>query len=162
MVLSILVENTSGVLTRVAGLFARRGYNIDSLTVAATENAEFSRMTVVATGDEQILAQIKKQVAKLEDVIDIRELTGDMAVCRELVMIKVKANAKERQAVLSTAEVFRAKVVDLSPDSMMIELTGSQNKIDAFLKLFDQSRIVEMVRTGVTGLPRGSYLEEMF
>ena len=156
MVLSILVDNTSGVLSRVAGLFSRRGYNIDSLTVAATENPLYSRMTVVANGDEQILEQISKQLAKLEDVREIKELTAGDSVCRELVMIKVEAGSDRRQAIIATSSIFRAKVVDVSTDSMMIELTGNQSKVDAFINLLGDVKILEMVRTGVTGLTRGS------
>ena len=156
MVLSILVDNTAGVLSRISGLFSRRGYNIDSLTVATTEKQEYSRMTVVARGDEQILEQISKQLAKLEDVREIKELTGDDSVCRELVMVKVAASRKDRQAIIATSNIFRAKVVDISTDSMMIELTGNQSKVDAFINLLGDVEILEMVRTGVTGLPRGT------
>ena len=155
MVLSILVDNTSGVLSRVAGLFSRRGYNIDSLTVAATENPLYSRMTVVAKGDEQILEQISKQLAKLEDVREIKELTAGDSVCRELVMVKVEAGIEKRQAIIATSNIFRAKVVDVSTDSMMIELTGNQSKVDAFINVLGDVKILEMVRTGVTGLTRG-------
>lgn len=152
--MSILVENTSGVLSRVSGLFSRRGYNICSLTVAETENPKFSRMTVVAEGDEQILEQIKNQLLKLEDVIKITELKSRESVCRELMLIKVGANIDKRQSLITLANIFHAKVVDVSTDSMMMELTGNQDKIDSFLKLLDEYEIIEMVRTGVTGLMR--------
>ena len=154
MVLSILVDNTSGVLSRVSGLFSRRGYNIDSLTVGETENPLISRMTVVVTGDEGILEQIKKQVSKLEDVKEIVELMPDSSVCRELILIKVRATAMERTS-LNTANIFRANVVDVSAEHMMIELTGTISKIDAFIKLLDGFEIDELVRTGITGLTRG-------
>jgi len=144
MVLSILVDNTAGVLSRVSGLFSRRGYNITSLTVGETENPKFSRMTVVVRGEEQILEQIYKQVEKLEDV------------CRELVLVKVKAAPEQRQQVISIADIFRAKIVDVAKESLMIELTGNQAKIDAFIKLLDGFEILSIVRTGLTGLTRGS------
>ncbi|NLL73121.1 MAG: acetolactate synthase small subunit [Clostridiales bacterium] len=155
MVLSILVENTAGVLSRVAGLFSRRGYNIDSLTVGETENPAISRMTVMVHGDDQILEQIEKQLQKLEDVIEIKELTRDESVTRELILVKVNAAGEERQAIISIADIFRAKIVDVAPDSLMIELTGNQDKIDAFIKLLEQYQIKELVRTGITGLTRG-------
>ncbi len=156
MVLSILVDNTSGVLSRVAGLFSRRGYNIDSLTVGETENNAFSRMTVVVNGDDNILEQIEKQLAKLEDVIDIKELKAEESVCRELVLVKVAANHEERQEVIGVAGIFRANIVDVAQDSLMIELTGNQAKIDAFINLLEGFTIRELVRTGITGLTRGS------
>ena len=156
MVLSILVDNTSGVLSRVSGLFSRRGYNITSLTVGETENPSFSRMTVVERGEEQTLEQINKQVEKLEDVVEITELVPEGSVCRELVLVKVKAAAEERQSVIAVADIFRAKIVDVAKESLMIELTGNQAKIDAFIKLLDGFQILEIVRTGLTGLTRGS------
>lgn len=156
MVLSILVENTAGVLSRVAGLFSRRGYNIDSLTVGETQNPSISRMTVMVHGDDQILEQIEKQLQKLEDVIEIKELTSDESVTRELILVKVSAIDEERQAIISIADIFRAKIVDVALDSLMIELTGNQDKIDAFIKLLEQYQIKELVRTGITGLTRGS------
>lgn len=156
MVLSILVDNTSGVLSRVAGLFSRRGYNIDSLTVGETQDPTISRMTVVVSGDDQILEQIEKQLNKLEDVIEIKELMSNESVCRELVLVKVAAGRSDRQAVTAIADIFRAKIVDVAIDSLMIELTGNQDKIDAFLGLLDGFTIKELVRTGVTGLTRGS------
>lgn len=156
MVLSILVDNTSGVLSRVAGLFSRRGYNIDSLTVGVTQDPRFSRMTVAVTGEDLTLEQIEKQLEKLEDVIEIKELQDNNSVCRELVLVKVLANEKERQAIISVADIFRAKIVDVALDSLMIELTGNQNKLDAFIKLLDGFVIKELVRTGLTGLTRGS------
>ncbi|NLK99124.1 MAG: acetolactate synthase small subunit [Clostridiales bacterium] len=156
MVLSILVENTSGVLSRVAGLFSRRGYNIDSLTVGETQNPAISRMTVMVHGDDQILEQIRKQLQKLEDVIEIMELTSDESVTRELILVQVSADSEDRQAIIATADIFRAKIVDVALDSLMIELTGNQNKIDAFIKLLEPFTIKELVRTGITGLIRGS------
>ena len=165
MVFSILVDNTAGVLSRVSGLFSRRGYNISSLSVGETENSNYSRMTVVAYGDNQILEQIEKQLAKLEDVREIKVLSPDESVCRELVLVKVMASEQERQAIISVADIFRAKIVDVAKESLMIELTGNQAKIEAFVKLLDGFTIKELVRTGITGLPRGSgdiadYLDE--
>lgn len=153
-VLSILVENTSGVLSRVSGLFSRRGYNISSLTVAETENPKLSRMTVVADGDESILVQIKNQLLKLEDVIEITELKSRESVCRELMLIKVSANNEQRTSLSTIADIFHAKVVDVSNDSIMMELTGNQDKLDSFIKMLCDYEIIEMVRTGVTGLMR--------
>lgn len=156
MTLSILVDNTAGVLSRVAGLFSRRGYNIDSLTVGETENPAFSRMTVAVTGDDLILEQIEKQLAKLEDVRDIIELKDGESVCRELILVKVMADAKDRQAIIAVADIFRAKIVDVAMESLMVELTGNQVKLDAFIKLLDGFEIKELVRTGITGLIRGA------
>jgi acetolactate synthase-1/3 small subunit len=155
MVLSILVDNTAGVLSRVSGLFSRRGYNIDSLTVGETENPELSRMTVVVNGDDQILDQIRNQLCKLEDVVEIKELLNDESVCRELILVKVSAKETNRQAVIAVADIFRAKIVDVAKDSLMVELTGNQAKINAFIKLLDGFKILEIVRTGITGLTRG-------
>ena len=156
MVLSILVDNTAGVLSRVSGLFSRRGYSIDSLTVGETETPGISRMTVVATGDEQILDQIKKQVAKLEDVRSIIELADGESVCRELILVKVSVTQKDRQAIIAVADIFRAKIVDVAMESMMVELTGNQAKLDAFIKLLEGFEVIELVRTGITGLTRGA------
>lgn len=156
MVLSILVDNTAGVLSRVAGMFSRRGYNIDSLTVGETENPSYSRMTVVVSGDDQILEQIRNQLQKLEDVVEIKELDAGESVCRELILVRVHADTKDRQAVIAVADIFRAKIVDVATESLMIELTGNQAKVDAFIKLLDGFHILELVRTGITGLPRGS------
>ena len=156
MVLSLLVDNTSGVLSRIAGLFSRRGYNIDSISSGVTEDPKFSRLTVAVTGEELTLEQIEKQLGKLEDVREITELKDNNSVCRELVLVKVMADAKERQSIIAVAGIFRANVVDVAMDSLMIELTGNQNKIDAFIKLLDGFVIKELVRTGLTGLTRGS------
>ncbi len=156
MVLSILVENTAGVLSRVSGLFSRRGYNIVSLTVAETERPEVSRMTVVADGDDHILEQIRSQLGKLEDVIEIKELGMRGSVCRELMLVSINVSAAERQAAVTIAELFHAKIVDATRDSLMMELTGNQDKIDAFIKMLEDFNIVELVRTGITGLRRAN------
>lgn len=155
MVLSLLVDNIPGVLSRVTGLFSRRGYNIDSLTVGVTEDERFSRMTVAVTGDHPVLEQISNQLLKLEDVRTIMKLTDDGSVCRELVLVKVISDASTRQEVIAVADIFRAKIVDVSTDSLMIELTGNQAKIDAFIHLLEGFKITELVRTGITGLCRG-------
>lgn len=154
-VLSILVDNTAGVLSRVSGLFSRRGYNIDSLTVGETADPRYSRMTVVVNGDDQVLDQIRKQLNKLVDVVDIKELREDSSVCRELALVKVRCNAKDRQAVISIADIFRAKIVDVSSDSLIVEMTGAQSKLDAFIKLLEGYEILELARTGISGLSRG-------
>ena len=153
-VLSLLVDNTSGVLSRVSGMFSRRGYNIDSLSVGVTENPKYSRMTVAVSGDDRILSQIKNQLVKLEDVVEVVELEDGSSVCRELVLIKVKADQNQRQAIIAITDVFRAKIVDVSPDTLMIEITGNNTKIDAFIGLLDGFEIKELVRTGLTGLTR--------
>ncbi|RZT01951.1 acetolactate synthase small subunit [Cuneatibacter caecimuris] len=154
-VFSLLVDNQAGVLSRVAGLFSRRGYNIDSLTVGETENPAFSRMTVVASGEPEVLEQIEKQLLKLIDVKEIKVLPANMSVCRELILVKVMVEAQDRQQVISVADIFRAKIVDVSEHSMMVELTGNEQKLEAFTKLLEQFRIRELARTGITGLGRG-------
>ena len=156
IVLSLLVDNTAGVLSRVAGLFSRRGYNIESLTVGVTADERYSRMTVVSLGDQEILEQIEKQLRKLEDVRDIKELRPGQAVYRELIMVKVRATAEQRQGVISVADIFRAKIIDIAPESLMIELTGNQQKIDAFIGLLEGYEILELARTGIAGLGRGT------
>ena len=154
-VLSVLVDNTSSVLNRVAGLFSRRGYNIDSLTVGETENPKYSRMTIVVTGDDDILEQIVKQITKLEDVRRVDVLEPSDSVTRELILVKIKAEPAQRQQVISITEIFRANIVDVAKDSLMIEITGSQSKLKAFLSLVEDYEILELVRTGITGLARG-------
>ena len=155
-VLSLLVDNTSGVLSRVAGLFSRRGYNIDSLTVGETADPRYSLMTVVVSGDEMILDQITKQLAKLIDVVDIKILGEETSVSRELVLVKVRVDAKDRQSVISIVNVFRGSIIDVGSDSLIIELTGQQSKLDAFIQLLEGYEILELARTGITGLSRGS------
>ena len=155
-VFSLLVNNNAGLLSRVAGLFSRRGYNIDSITSGATMDDRITRITVVATGDTQILSQIEKQLAKLEDVLDIKILKDGESVCRELIMAKVKANAMQRSEIISIADIFRAKIVDVEAESMMLEMTGTTSKVEAFLKLLSGYKILELARTGLTGLSRGS------
>ena len=154
--LSILVENTSGVLSHISGLFSRRGYNIDSFSSGVTADPRYTRITIAASGDEQILEQIEKQRAKLEDVRDIKKLEPGTSVTRELILVKIKAKDAERQAILSVTNIFHGKVVDVTNDSMVIELTGHQDKLDAFMDLLQGYEILELARTGITGLTRGS------
>ncbi len=155
-VFQLLVNNTSGVLSRIAGLFARRGYNVESITAGVTADPRITRITIVASGDDEILEQIEKQLAKLEDVRNIKELEPDRSVFRELIMIKVRASAEQRQSIIAVADVFRAKIIDVAPESLMIELTGNQQKIEAFLSLLDGHEILEQARTGIAGLGRGT------
>ena len=154
--LSILVENTSGVLSHISGLFSRRGYNIDSFSSGVTADPRYTRITIVASGDEQILEQIEKQLAKIEDVRNIKKLEPGTSVTRELILVKIKAKDTERQAILSVTNIFHGKVVDVTNDSMVIELTGHQDKLDAFMDLLQGYEILELARTGITGLTRGS------
>lgn len=162
VVFSMLVDNTSGVLSRIAGLFSRRGYNIDSLTVGVTADPRYSRATVVAKGDRIILEQIEKQLSKLVDVIDIKRLEPESSICRELIMIKLKVNEENRQSIISVANIFRAKIVDVSKESLLIELTGNQSKIEAFIDLLNGYEILELARTGITGLSRGVFDVKMY
>lgn len=154
-VLQLIVDNTSGVLSRISGLFSRRGYNIESITAGVTADPRYTRITIVTSGDDEIFKQIEKQVAKLVDVRDVKELKPSESVYRELAMIKVKASSEERQGVIAVAEIFRAKIVDVSKDSLIIELTGNQEKIEAFINLLDGYEILELARTGIAGLGRG-------
>lgn len=155
-VYQLLADNTSGVLSRISGLFSRRGYNIESITAGVTADPRYSRITIVASGDDEILEQIEKQVAKLVDVRDVKELKPDESVYRELALIKVKADLTQRQSIVETAGIFRAKIIDVSADSLIIELTGDQSKIDAFLNLLCGFEILELARTGIAGLGRGT------
>lgn len=155
-VLSILVENQAGVLSRITGLFSRRGYNIDSLSVGVTEDKKMSRITAVVYCDDLVIEQIKKQVEKLIDVIKVVELGKNSSVFRELALIKVKANVEMRPDVISIVDIFRASIVDVANDSLTIEITGDQNKITAFIELMQAYGIKEMVRTGLTALKRGN------
>ena len=155
-VFSILVENSAGVLSRVAGLFSRRGYNIDSLTVGETTDPKVSRMTVTVTGDDDVLEQIEKQLSKLIDVKEVVELPAEASVCRELVLVKVECDTTRRQEIIAISDIFRANIVDVSTESVIIELTGAQSKLNAFIELLNGFKITELARTGITGLARGS------
>ena len=157
IVLSLLVDNQAGVLSRISGLFSRRGYNIDSITVGVSENPSLSRMTLVSSGEPEVLEQIQKQLSKLVDVHEVKVLPADHSVCRELILLKVNCTAEERQQVIVVADVFRAKIVDVSPDSVIIELTGAQSKLEAFIHLLDKFSVSALARTGITGLSRGSF-----
>ncbi len=154
-VFQLLVDNTAGVLTRISGLFSRRSYNIESITAGVTADPRYTRITIVASGDDVILEQIEKQVAKLADVRSIKELTPENSVYRELALVKVRATAAERQGIMAVCDIFRAKVIDVSSESIMMELTGAQSKIDAFLNMVENYEILELARTGIAGLSRG-------
>ena len=157
VVFSILMANTAGMLSRIAGLFTRRGYNIDSLTVGTTADPRFSRATIVSTGDDQVLGQIEAQLMKLEDVLDIKRLDSGSSVCRELLLLKIAANKNDRQEVISVANIFRANIIDVARESLVIELTGNQSKLEAFINMLDGYEILELARTGLTGLSRGTF-----
>lgn len=155
-ILSVLVQNNAGVLARVASLFGRRGYNIDSLTVSETNNPGVSYITMTVTGDEQILEQIIKQANKLEEVFSVHELADKITLSRELLLIKMQVDSVTRAALREISDIYQAKIVDLAPTSMIIELTGTTQKIDAFLGMMKQYQIIEMCRTGVTALEKDS------
>jgi acetolactate synthase-1/3 small subunit len=154
--LSVLVENHAGVLSRVAGLFSRRGFNIDSLAVGETNDPGISRITIVVRGDEYIIDQVSKQLNKLVDVIKIRVFEASEFVGRELVLIKVKADAKSRTEIIQLVDIFRANIVDVAPDSMTVEISADQEKINALSILLEPYGILEVVRTGVIAIERGS------
>ena len=160
MVLSLLVHNRAGVTSRISGLFSRRGYNMDSITGGVTENPDITRITVVVHGEEEILEQVIKQLDKIEDVIEIEELKPELSVCRELILVRVAVNEILRPEVVSVADIFRANVVDVSKESLMIELTGNKSKLDAFLELLRGYEILGIARTGMTGLCRGSVIKD--
>jgi acetolactate synthase I/III small subunit len=155
-ILSILVENEAGALSRISGLFSARGYNIESLTVAPTEDETMSRMTVVTVGSDDVIEQITKQLNKLVDVVKVVDLSEAEHIERELMLIKVRAGAKERDDVKRMADIFRGRVIDVSDNTYTIELTGDGAKLDAFLQALDQSAILETVRTGASGIGRGN------
>ena len=153
--LAILVNNKAGVLMRVVSLFSRRGYNIDSLSVGETESPERSRITVVVSGDRTIIEQIRGQVEKLIDVIRVYEMTSKGAVSAELVMVKVKADKDTRADIITLGEIFKAKIIDVTPLTVSLQIVGNEEKINSFLALARQYGIVELVRTGMTALERG-------
>jgi acetolactate synthase-1/3 small subunit len=154
--LSVLVENKPGILARVAGLFARRGFNIDSLAVGETEHPEVSRMTIVVNAEDNPLEQVTKQLNKLVQVLKIVELDTNASVQRELLLVKVRAERPVRSQVLETVNLFRARVVDVSPDALTIEATGTSEKLDALLRDLEPFGIKEMVQSGVVAIGRGS------
>ncbi|MTI66602.1 MAG: acetolactate synthase small subunit [Firmicutes bacterium] len=154
-VLSVLVENYSGVLSKIAGLFSRRGYNINSLSVGETENPKISRMTITVDCDIHILEQIVKQLNKLINVIKVIELKPENSVYRELVLVKLKVNFMQRASINETVNIFRGKIIDISNKTVTIEITGDTEKLSAFINLIEPYGIIELVRTGFTGLERG-------
>ncbi|MBE6839799.1 MAG: acetolactate synthase small subunit [Ruminococcus sp.] len=155
-IIAILVSNLAGVLTRVSSMFTRRGFNIDSLTVGETESQEFSRITIAFRGDTYIKEQLIKQLAKLHDVKEIELLDKHETVIRELLLIKVKNTSETRQDILAAVDIFRSKIVDYSTDALCCELTGESSKIEAFIELLKPFGILEMCRTGIVALERGS------
>lgn len=152
--ISILVENKFGVLTRVAGMFSGRGFNIDTLNVGPTLDASASRMTIVVRGDDKVLEQVNKQLEKLVDVIDVQDFRDEEYVDRELVLLRVNATSKTRAEVMQICDIFRAKIVDVQSASLSIEVTGDESKIDKFLQLMKPFGILELSRTGRIALPR--------
>lgn len=154
--LSVLVENKPGVLARIAGLFSRRGFNIESLAVGPTEHSEVSRMTIVVNVDESPLEQVTKQLNKLIEVIKIVELDGPSSITRELMLVKVKADAQTRGAVLDAVQLFRAKVVDVAPDAITIQVTGNSDKLGDVLRVLEPFGIRELVQSGMVAIGRGS------
>jgi acetolactate synthase I/III small subunit len=155
-IISILLENEAGALSRVSGLFSARAYNIESLTVAPTEDASLSRMTVVTTGSEDIIEQITKQLNKLVEIVKVVDLSEAEHIERELMLIKVRAGAKEREDMKRMADIFRGRVIDVSDNTYTIELTGNGAKLDAFIQALDAGAIIETVRTGASGIGRGN------
>ncbi|RCW61185.1 MULTISPECIES: acetolactate synthase small subunit [Halanaerobium] len=154
-ILSVSVLNKPGVLTRIAGLFSRRNFNIESLNVGKTENPEISRMTIVVQGDEKVLEQVTKQLHKLINVLKITELDKNSIVERDLILIRVKCTRKQRSEIIQIADTFRAQIVDVAPDSLMIEATGTEDKLEALTELLRDFGIAEFVRTGIVALSRG-------
>ena len=154
-IISILIENEAGALSRVAGLFSARGYNIESLTVAPTEDATMSRMTIVTSGSDEVIEQIIKQLNKLIDVIKVLDLNDGKYIERELMLVKVKATAAFRDEMKRMCDIFRGRIIDVADGSFTIELTGSGSKLDAFIESLDKTAILETVRTGASGIGRG-------
>ena len=154
-IISILIENEAGALSRVAGLFSARGYNIESLTVAPTEDASLSRMTLVTTGSEEVIEQITKQLNKLIDIVKLVDLSGGPHIERELMLIKVRAEKSAREELKRMADIFRAHIIDVTDASYIVEMTGDGNKLDAFVRLLGEDLIVEVVRSGPLAIARG-------
>ena len=155
-IICVLLENEAGALSRVAGLFSARGYNIESLTVAPTEDASLSRMTIVTTGSDEVIEQITKHLNRLIEVVKVVDLTEGSFSERELMLIKVRAVGKEREEMKRMADIFRGRIIDVSDNTYTIELTGDGAKLDAFIKSLDQGAIIETVRTGASGIGRGN------
>jgi acetolactate synthase-1/3 small subunit len=154
-IISLLMENESGALSRVSGLFSARGYNIESLTVAPTEDPTLSRMTIVTSGSDEIIEQIIKQLNKLIDVVKVLDLNDGRFIERELMIVKVKANAQYRDEMKRICDIFRGRIIDVSDNSFTIEITGSSSKLDAYIESIDKVAILETVRTGASGIGRG-------
>jgi len=154
-IISLLMENEAGALSRVAGLFSARGYNIESLTVAPTEDATLSRMTIVTSGSDEVIEQIIKQLNKLIDVVKVLDLNDGRFIERELMLVKVKATGALREEMKRISDIFRGRIIDVADGSYTIELTGSGSKLDAFLEALDKTVILETVRTGASGIGRG-------
>ncbi len=154
-VISVLLENEPGALSRVVGLFSARGYNIETLTVAPTEDSTLSRMTIVTTGSDEVIEQITKHLNRLVDVVKVVDLTEGAHIERELMLVKVRAVGKEREEMKRMADIFRGRIIDVTDKAYTIELTGVQEKVQAFLEALDRSAILETVRTGVSGIGRG-------
>jgi acetolactate synthase-1/3 small subunit len=154
-IISILIENEAGALSRVSGLFSARAFNIESLTVAPTEDASLSRMTIVSTGSEEVIEQITKQLNKLIDVVKVVDLSEAAHIERELMLVKVRAAGKDREEMKRIADIFRGRIIDVTDSTYVIELTGNGSKLDAFLEAIDRTLILETVRTGVSGIGRG-------
>ena len=158
-IISLLMENESGALSRVSGLFSARGYNIESLTVAPTEDATLSRMTIVTSGSDEIIEQIIKQLNKLIDVVKVLDLNDGRFIERELMIVKVKANAQYRDEMKRMCDIFRGRIIDVSDSSFSIEITGSSSKLDAYIESIDKAAILETVRTGASGIGRGDRID---
>ena len=154
-IISVLLENEPGALSRVVGLFSARGYNIESLSVAPTEDATLSRMTIVTQGNDDVIEQITKHLNRLIEVVKVFDLSEGAHIERELMLIKVRAVGKEREEVKRTADIFRGRIIDVTDKAYTIELTGDQTKLDAFIEAIDRSTILETVRTGASGIGRG-------
>jgi acetolactate synthase-1/3 small subunit len=154
-IIAILIENEAGALSRVAGLFSARGYNIESLTVAVTEDPSLSRMTLVTRGSEEVVEQIIKQLNKLIDIVKLIDLQETVHIERELMLVKIKTTDKMRDELRSVVDIFRGKIIDVTPTSYVIEMTGKSDKLDAFIATVDKNSIIEVVRSGATGISRG-------
>ena len=158
-VISAMVENKVGVLSHIAGLFSSRGFNIDSLTVGRTESPDLSRMTIVVVGDDRILEQVRKQLGKVIDVVKVTDYAGRDIVQRDLALVKINAPASKRREIHTLVEIFRGKVVDISQNDMVVELSGPENKVEAFVEMAHPYGIKELVRTGVVAMARGEHKE---
>jgi acetolactate synthase-1/3 small subunit len=154
-IISILIENESGALSRVSGLFSARGYNIESLTVAPTQDPRLSRMTLVTSGSDEIIEQITKQLNKLIDVVKLIDISESSHIERELMMVKARAVDRAREEITRLTDIFRGQIVDVTPSTFVIEVTGEKSKLDAFLQALEEETIIEVVRSGTTGILRG-------